>query len=570
MPDSLNAEENRPFCGNHARRVAACLWACLSLGSIAQAAPKISTLSGSIFVMKSGARIWQPADKGYALEAGDQVRTDSGANATIIFDDGTRINLGPNGSLTLYEATSGGTSLKLSIGSLRAWVNKALSRHFEVRTPTAVCAVRGTEFSVNVNAQGHTDIQMFSGLLAVADYRGDETLIRDQESLRVTDKGFTSGQAAQTTGAQDRLRDQARREVGLEMSKEAVQSAAAIEAMNAVYKEGKAIIDVSGNRVRIEEYIVRPAADQFKLVVLNERTDRFDYFFYHGTFNSTLPDDLSIALRQLPGCIGSACQYYLTGYDTGRSNTQDNMLEVASGGHQVDVNNNGAGYGKDSNGNLYPFDAVLAAFDPKTNQFISLNVPNASQTSGNDSFYQTLYNSYSLTFNGVEHGAWSPSANAPTQSCGMAGNVPCIQNIVDAVTDTVYDAAGTMTHAANSGFGQTSNATGGTHTTVQSPPVCAPPDCTYNETGVEHQVVYADNIASGDGSVWEKYDSYVISDEGRVAGTADFVGSYSGADYKQTLLHWNFETIVTASEFDGRKIDLAVEPKIFIESGLIQ
>jgi hypothetical protein len=36
------------------------------------------------------------------------------------------------------------------------------------------------------------------------------------------------------------------------------------------------------------------------------------------------------------------------------------------------------------------------------------------------------------------------------------------------------------------------------------------------------------------------------------------------------LLHWNFETIVTASEFQGRKIDLAVEPKIFIESGLIQ
>jgi len=353
--------------------------------------------------------------------------------------------------------------------------------------------------------------------------------------------------------------------VGLEMSKEAVQSAAALEAMSAVYKEGKAIIDVGGNRVRIEEYIVRPAADQFKLVVLNERTDRFDYFFYHGTFNTILPDDLSVALRQLPGCIGSACQYYLTGYDTGRSNTQDNMLEVASGGHQVDINNNGAGY----NSSGVPYDAVLAAFDPKTNQFVSLNVPDATKTSGNDSFYKTLYNNYSLTFNGVEHGAWSPSANAPTQSCGMAGSLPCIQNMVDAVTDTVYDANGAVIHAAGSGFGQTSNATGGTHTTVQNPPACAPPDCTYNEAGVEHQVVYADNSVGGDGSVWEKYDSYIISDEGRVANTADFAGSYSGTDYKQTLLHWNFETIVTASEFGGRKIDLAVEPKIFIESGLI-
>ncbi|MDD5303522.1 MAG: hypothetical protein PHS14_10490 [Elusimicrobia bacterium] len=39
--------------------------------------------------------------------------------------------------------------------------------------------------------------------------------------------------------------------------------------------------------------------------------------------------------------------------------------------------------------------------------------------------------------------------------------------------------------------------------------------------------------------------------------------------FKQTLLGWNFQTIVTACEFGGRKIDLVVEPKIFIQSGLI-
>ena len=81
-----------------------------------------------------------------------------------------------------------------------------------------------------------------------------------------------------------------------------------------------------------------------------------------------------------------------------------------------------------------------------------------------------------------------------------------------------------------------------------------------------HQVVF---LSDNSGAIWEKYDSYIISDEGRVAQNADFAGATTGASYKQTLLKWNFQTIVTASEFNGRKIDLAVEPKIFIQSGLI-
>ncbi len=71
------------------------------------------------------------------------------------------------------------------------------------------------------------------------------------------------------------------------------------------------------------------------------------------------------------------------------------------------------------------------------------------------------------------------------------------------------------------------------------------------------------------GTTWEKYDSYIINNEGEIAKTSDFSGITSGTEYKRTLLDWNFQMIVTASEFQGRKIDLAVEPKIFIQSGLI-
>ena len=56
-------------------------------------------------------------------------------------------------------------------------------------------------------------------------------------------------------------------------------------------------------------------------------------------------------------------------------------------------------------------------------------------------------------------------------------------------------------------------------------------------------------------------DSYIISDEGKIASFSDF-GNAARASFKETLLKWNYQQIITASEFQGRKIDLVFEPKI--------
>lgn len=486
------------------------------------------------------------------MAAGDQLRTLKGAKVTLAFDDGSKVELGPNSNFTLEESATEGNSMRLSLGGLKAFVQHMAGRRFEVHTPTAVCAVRGTEFEVGVNAKGGTSIQMFSGILAVGDHRGNETMIRDHESLSVTDRGLGPVQGRRAEGPASsikaKLKSLAKAEVGLQMSKEAVQAAAAAEAMNAIYKEGKAIIDVSGQRVRIEQYIIRPTPDSFKLVVLDTRANRFDYFYYRGVFNQNLPDDLSVALRMLPGCIGSACPFFLKSFDTGRSNTRDNMLEVAAGGHQVDVNNDG-----------YDKDAVTAAFDSNNNNFVAINVgapgvntkPVAQGGDGtlrNSPFFQTIYNFNTLTFNGVPHNGWA-----------------AINPLVDIANTgpTQIDSTRVRLDVNNPATLTAANLP--TLTTVQNPPGCAPPNCTYTEAGLIHQVVYSSN-ANGQ---WDKFDSYIISDEGKVATTADFAGANTGSSYKTTLLKWNFEQIVTASEFGGRTIDLAVSPKLFIQSGLI-
>jgi hypothetical protein len=523
----MSAEFRRAEARNSttgARAAVAAVLLAVAFRAVCAQAVSISAAEGKVLFLKSGSYTWAQISSGQVLTPGDQLKTATGARATVTFDDGSRVELNPGSSFTLKEASPQASGMELKLGSLKAWISKSLNRRFQVRTPTAVCSVRGTEFGVDVDGTGDTHVQMFGGMLAVADKSGNEVLVKDTQSIDVSRDGLgrvSDGAPRDQGGAQGDAGRIARREVDLRMSKEEVQAAAAEESKLSEFQEGKALIDVNGNRVRIEEYIVRPAADQFKLVVLNERENRFDYFFYHGTFNQALPTDMSVALRQIGGCIGALCQYNLISYRTGRSNTQDNMLEVAGGGHQIDVNNNGVAG-----------DAVSAAYDPASASFISLNLPNPGGV-GNQPFFQTLYNTYNLTFNGVSHQSWAP-----------AGAVVNIQNTTTDVTYTNL-------------------------TTVQKAPACAPPDCTYNEIGegIFHDVVYASNVA---GDVWEKYDSYVINDAGKIAKTSDFSATgFSGTSFKQTLLGWNFQTIVTASEFNGRKIDLVVEPKIFIQSGLI-
>mgnify|MGYP000315474944 CR=1 FL=1 len=74
------------------------------------------------------------------------------------------------------------------------------------------------------------------------------------------------------------------------------------------------------------------------------------------------------------------------------------------------------------------------------------------------------------------------------------------------------------------------------------------------------------NSASiGSGWVGESYGNASISPP-----ASAFAGLSTGADYKGELLKWNYQQQITASEFNGRSIDLVVEPKIFIKSGLIQ
>jgi len=516
------------------------------LPGVSFAEVKATVVQGQVQSRSADTVLWSQVRTDRVVKPGEEVKTSGKSQVTLTYEDGSKVEVGPKSSFVLQDAGPDSATLQMNLGKMKAWVSKVMSRRFRVRTPTAVCSVRGTEFQVAVAASGNTTVDLFKGSLGVADNKGNEALLQEGQRVDVSQQGLGSPQSIEKAEAEsrDRSRQTLKREVGLEMSKEEVQAAAALEAKNAIYQEGKAMVDVNGNRVRIEDYIVRPRADQFKLVVLNERVDRFDYFYYLGTFNKALPQDISGALRQIPGCVDAACEYWLTRYETARSNTIDNMLENAWDGHLVNVNNNGV-----------TGDEVNYAFDGSQNDFVDLGVTVGVDNAGNRPFWTTLYDNYTLSFNGINHHSWTPGVAAYNPAAGgCVGGVGPLCGGIQSMGDSL--GAGDQRTVVDV-------------TSLLSPPNCDDLDlCTgTREPGQFHEIQYLKN---GAGTIWEKFDNYVIDDEGKVAKHSDFAGITSGAGYKATLLKWNFQQVITASEFGGRKIDLVFEPKILVQSGLIQ
>lgn len=466
---------------------------------------KVASVTGNADVRAAKTAAWRPIKAGDALNKEETLKTKPRSRARINLTDGSSILIYPNSQVNFTELKKETPSIKVLIGKIKAWVAKNSARSkFEVHTPVAVCSVRGTEFDVTVDEEGKTDIEVFEGLLGVRreDGTGEEIPVGAGERLNVDAASALDRSMKSEFGSE---LQSVKNEVGLDMSKEEVQAAAAQEQKLAEYQEGKAMIDVFGNRVRLEEYVMRPAADTFKLVVLNERADRFDYFYYKGQFNKDLPQDLSVALREMGGKLDAQPEYYLTAYETGRSNTQDKIQENASGGHLVDVNNNAAAD-----------DDVTSYYNPATDTFETV--------AAGHTFYKPLFNNYSYKIDNAEKIAWQPKVTGA--------------NILSS-NDLKYTYAGQV--AITQGEWPSGE-------------------------DLLHQRV---NVFYGDGT-WEKWDNYIIDDNGKIAEAKAFNNITTGAAYKAELLKWNYETVITASEFSGRKIDLCVEPKILIKSGIIK
>lgn len=149
---------------------AACLF-CLR----AFAAEDVAVLSyaqGDVKVKYNDESSWDKYELNATLQVGDSIKTGANSKARIVLEDGASLLIGPLSmftisSVTIDDATEKqNASFSLDSGKVRSNVNKlgTAGSTFEVKTPTAVAGVRGTDFMVEIDPDTEdSDVTVFDG-----------------------------------------------------------------------------------------------------------------------------------------------------------------------------------------------------------------------------------------------------------------------------------------------------------------------------------------------------------------------------------------------------------------------
>src|SRR6266404_347254 len=124
-----------------------------SAGSITGVVPRVTVFrqktSGAANLKNASGEV---AVKDMSVGWGDIIRTETSGRARIHLHDGSLLSLGSNSTLRVvkHDSRSQQTALELGYGRIRCQV-ASLTRDgkFELRTPTAVAGVIGTDFGAD-------------------------------------------------------------------------------------------------------------------------------------------------------------------------------------------------------------------------------------------------------------------------------------------------------------------------------------------------------------------------------------------------------------------------------------
>jgi ferric-dicitrate binding protein FerR (iron transport regulator) len=145
----------------------------------AQAAGSITVATGRCEVQRGGAAI--AAATGMAVNVGDRLVTGPDGHLTVLLTDGSRLELADSTSVLVDEHAGSTTHVSMASGILRSFVNFTTGGappNFEVHTPNAIAAARGTKYDTamtdGISRPGYggcthyTDVSVYDGLVSFA------------------------------------------------------------------------------------------------------------------------------------------------------------------------------------------------------------------------------------------------------------------------------------------------------------------------------------------------------------------------------------------------------------------
>jgi len=140
-----------------------------------------SAAAGPATLVRAEGKVWitppegkeRPASPGLDLQAGTRIRTGEKSSAELRFENGSVLKVRPNTSMSLSgnkRTATKKSSVVLFFGRLWSKITHTdRPNSFEVKTPNAVCGVRGTEFETAVGDDGSVRVRVDKGEVGVAD-----------------------------------------------------------------------------------------------------------------------------------------------------------------------------------------------------------------------------------------------------------------------------------------------------------------------------------------------------------------------------------------------------------------
>jgi hypothetical protein len=132
----------------------------------------ISSLEGDAQIKKANSPDWSKAKIDEPLAVNDVIKSGVNSKVSVTFFDGSVIELKPDTRIEIKELQQGKSKsikLKQELGATLSKVEKLLdsASRYEIETPAAVAAVRGSQMIVEVEIDGTTSVGNVAGSISV-------------------------------------------------------------------------------------------------------------------------------------------------------------------------------------------------------------------------------------------------------------------------------------------------------------------------------------------------------------------------------------------------------------------
>ncbi len=157
------------------------VYAAIAAGSVAQ----IVSLQGAGEQRGGQSDDWAAAKTSQLLAGGAYVRTLSASKMALLFADDTQLRLNQNSVLQVKTIATAAepTSLMLSLGRAWAQTKRQNNSRLNLETPAATAGIRGTDWELDVDANGKTLLTVLSGTVEFANALGALTVNSNEAAM---------------------------------------------------------------------------------------------------------------------------------------------------------------------------------------------------------------------------------------------------------------------------------------------------------------------------------------------------------------------------------------------------